>query len=111
MSVRHLQRATDRRRAKTNQPCNRENGFFFSRHDCQHKLFISFFESSALIGSNSNMATLLPSLSSEEEDNNVNSDSEEEENDEVNQDFSFGGILVSADRPCVISVTLGYSSN
>jgi hypothetical protein len=43
------------------------------------------------------MATLLPSLSSDEEDKNVDSE-EEEEDDEVNRDFSFGGILVRAKK-------------
>ncbi len=38
------------------------------------------------------MATLMPSLSSDEEDNDVESESEED--DDVNHDFSFGGILV-----------------
>ena len=41
------------------------------------------------------MATLLPSLSSDEEDKNVDSE-EEEDDEEVNRDFSFGGILVRA---------------
>lgn len=44
------------------------------------------------------MATLMPSLSSDEEENKVESESEEEQDDdadEVNHDFSFGGILVS----------------
>lgn len=40
------------------------------------------------------MATLLPSMSSDEEDNKVESESEDDD-DEVNRDFSFGGILVS----------------
>eukprot|EP00934_Nitzschia_sp_Nitz4_P005042 Nitzschia sp. Nitz4//scaffold3_size479765//428645//431258//NITZ4_000182-RA/size479765-processed-gene-1.552-mRNA-1//-1//CDS//3329551004//5032//frame0 len=38
------------------------------------------------------MATLLPSLSSDEEGNNFDSDSEQDE-EEVNEDFEFGGIL------------------
>ena len=41
------------------------------------------------------MATLLPSLSSDEEDQVYESESDEEKDDEVNHDFSFGGILVS----------------
>lgn len=40
------------------------------------------------------MATLLPSLSSDEEDNNKLDSDSEGEDDEVNRDFSFGGILV-----------------
>ena len=49
------------------------------------------------------MATLLPSLSSDEEDKNVHSDSEEEGDDEVNHDFSFGGILVSDEKGLLFS--------
>jgi hypothetical protein len=40
------------------------------------------------------MATLLPSLSSDEEDNLLD-DPEDDEGVEVNKDFVFGGILVS----------------
>jgi len=42
------------------------------------------------------MATLLPSLSSDEEDNVLQNESDDEDDnaDEVNHDFSFGGILV-----------------
>lgn len=40
------------------------------------------------------MATLLPELSSDEEENNIKTDSEDDEQDEVNHDFEFGGILV-----------------
>jgi hypothetical protein len=40
------------------------------------------------------MTTLLPSLSSDEEDNNKHDSDSEGEDDEVNRDFSFGGILV-----------------
>lgn len=39
------------------------------------------------------MATLLPSLSSDEENDPLN-DSEEEEVDDISQDFIFGGLLV-----------------
>ena len=39
------------------------------------------------------MATLLPSLSSDEE-KDTHDDSEEEEIDDINQDFVFGGLLV-----------------
>jgi hypothetical protein len=42
------------------------------------------------------MATLLPSLSSDEE-NNINEEDSEDEKDEVNKDFAFGGILVRTD--------------
>ena len=43
------------------------------------------------------MATLLPSLSSDEEDNNKNTNEAEKDisDDEVDGDFEFGGILVS----------------
>lgn len=41
----------------------------------------------------STMANLLPSLSSDEEENNLDDVSDEE--DDVNNDFSFGGVLVS----------------
>jgi hypothetical protein len=40
------------------------------------------------------MASLLPSLSSDEEDNLLD-DPEDDEGVEVNKDFEFGGILVS----------------
>ena len=43
------------------------------------------------------MATLLPSLSSDEE-KDTHDDSEEEEIDDINQDFVFGGILVRERR-------------
>ena len=40
------------------------------------------------------MATLLPSLSSDEENDNFDSEDEVEDSNEVNRDFSFGGVLV-----------------
>jgi hypothetical protein len=42
------------------------------------------------------MATLMPSLSSDDEqDPAIEDSSEEEEDDEVDESFQFGGILVS----------------
>jgi hypothetical protein len=41
------------------------------------------------------MATLLPSLSSDEEDNVKAQEDDQVSDDEVNEDFEFGGILVS----------------
>lgn len=47
------------------------------------------------------MADLLPSLSSEDERPNARDDSDDEEdNDEVDNSFQFGGILVSLLRRC-----------
>jgi hypothetical protein len=40
------------------------------------------------------MATLLPSLSSDEENDIPGENSEDEDDEEVNKDFAFGGILV-----------------
>jgi hypothetical protein len=41
------------------------------------------------------MATLLPSLSSDEEDNVKAQEDDQVSDDEVNENFEFGGILVS----------------
>jgi hypothetical protein len=43
------------------------------------------------------MATLMPSLSSDEEDNGKVQENETTSDDEVNEDFEFGGILVRRD--------------
>jgi len=41
------------------------------------------------------MATLMPSLSSDEEDNAKNIQDDDVSDDEVNEELEFGGILVS----------------
>ena len=57
------------------------------------------------------MATLLPSLSSDEEDNLVDNESDQEEEDEVNRDFSFGGILVCTHEHNVAAANSGNGPN
>ena len=56
------------------------------------------------------MATLLPSLSSDEENDPLN-DSEEEEVDDISQDFIFGGLLVRLTKVSIWFVILDVNSH
>ena len=56
------------------------------------------------------MATLLPSLSSDEENDPLN-DSEEEEVDDISQDFIFGGLLVRLTKVSIWFIILDVNSH
>ena len=56
------------------------------------------------------MATLLPSLSSDEENDPLN-DSEEEEVDDISQDFIFGGLLVRLTKVSIWFIFLDVNSH